>query len=214
MNFQFWRKNLPLPERDLDEIKNICKIVFIDDHQFPVVEILKNAGWLNTRRLKDVMSLDQSEIREAHILFVDIQGVGIKLKFQDQGLGLIVALKQKYPSKKVIAYSAEDQGHVSAFHEGMNLADNRLSKTADPYEFQTLVERLSREAFSLHEVVERLKRIVLKEYGRNYDTDKVVKNLSRVYSGNNYSIDSISKHFNLNNAASLASIVSLFLKGE
>lgn len=214
MSFSFFRKKTePLPQRDLDEIKLICKILFIDDHKFPVEDILQNSGWRNTRRIKDVESLDQHEVKESHILFVDIQGVGKKLGFQDEGLGLIAALKKKYPIKKVIAYSAEDQGHVSAFHEGMNLADNRLSKNADPYEFLSLVERLSKEAFSLHECTERIKLTILKEYGRSEDSESIIKNLEKINNRKNYSVEDISKYFNLSNASSVASIVSLFLKG-
>ena len=208
-----WRTKLIERIEGLKEIKRICKIIFIDDLKFPVVDILKNSGWSNTSRLKDVDSLDQQEIREAHILFVDIQGVGKKLKFEDEGLGLIVALKQKYPSKKVIAYSAEDQGHVTAFHRGMNEADNRLSKNADPYQFLSLVERLSKEAFSLHECIERLKHTILKEYGRTYESEKIIKDLTKIYNKKSYDVKTISKVFNLNNAASVASIVQIFLKG-
>lgn len=210
----FWQREIEqLPERDLDDIKNICRITFIDDHVFPVIEILKNSGWVNTRRLRDVESLDQQEVKESHILFVDIQGVGKKLKFQDEGLGLIEALKEKYPSKKIIAYSAEDQGHVSAFHRGLDAADNRLSKNADPYEFLSLVERFGKEAFSLHECIERIKHRILKEYGKTYETEKIVKSMTRVYNSNDYSVKTVSKYFNLSNASSIASIISLFVKG-
>jgi len=209
-----WQSKLePLPERDIDDIKGICKIIFIDDKAFPVMDILKNAGWMNTRRITDVTSLDQSEIREAHILFVDIQGVGKKLKFQDEGLGLIIALKKKYPTKKIIAYSAEDQGHVEAFHQGINVADSRLSKNADPYEFQFLIERLSKEAFSLNECVERIKQEILRQYGRSFNADQIIQHLNKIHAQKDYSIENISKTFNVNNAGSLASIIQLFFIG-
>lgn len=215
MNLKFWKKpKIKLPERNIEEIKGICKIIFIDDKAFPVIDILKNSGWICTRRLKDIDSLDQVEIKESHILFVDIQGVGRKLKFQDEGLGLIVALKHKYPSKKVVAYSAEDQGRVEAFHKGINLADSRLSKSADPYEFQFLVERLAKETFSLNECVERIKTEITRQFGVNYNSEEVIKSLNKVYIKNEYSVDYISKVFNLQNAASVASIIQLFLTGQ
>jgi len=210
-----WEKGTKkLPERDVDEIKGICKIVFIDDKAFPVMDILKKAGWLNTRRLLDVTSLDQAEVKEAHILFVDIQGVGRKLKFKEEGLGLIVALKEKYPSKKVVAYSSEDHGQVQAFHAGINLADYRLSKNADPYEFQFLIERLAKEAFSLNECIDRIKQEILKQYGSSYDTTQIVKALEKINARKDYSVESVSKSFGLQNAGSLASVVQLFLTGS
>lgn len=212
--FGLFRNKRKLPERSLDEIKQICKILFIDDKGFPVIDILKSSGWNNTKRIKDVDSLDQPDVREAHIMFVDIQGVGRKLRFHDEGLGLIVALKTKYPNKKVIAYSAEDQGQVQAFSDGINMADSRMSKNADPYQFQFLVEKFSKEAFSLNECIERIKQVLIKEIGRTEESDAILKKLDKVASGKNYSEAEIAKIFNLQNASNISSIVQLFFSGS
>jgi len=185
---------------------------FIDDRNFPVVDIIKNAGWVSTKRIKDAESLEQIDIKEAHIIFCDIQGVGKKLRFKDEGLGLVIALKQKYPNKKVIVYSGEDQGRVEAFHKGLDVADGRLSKLADPYQFQLLVEKYSKESFSLSECIERIKSTVLKEFGTSIDTTGVYKQLSKLYKMKDYSDVNIGKVFNLQNAASLASIIKLFFQ--
>ncbi len=205
-------EKIKLPDRDLGEIKQLSKILFIDDKSFPVVDILKDSSWINTKRIRDAESLDQMEIKEAHILFVDIQGIGKKLKFKDEGLGLVIALKEKYPNKKVIVYSAEDQGQVQAFHKGIDIADNRLSKLADPYQFQVLVEKYSKEAFSLSECVERLKNVIMKEFGTSKTSDEIINRLNRIYLDKNFSVENVSKVFNLQNAANVASIVQLFLK--
>ncbi|PKR80950.1 hypothetical protein CW751_07225 [Brumimicrobium salinarum] len=209
----FGSKSEPIPERTLDEIKNICKIVFIDDRAFPIIDILKNSNWKNVTRLRDVASLSQTEIVEGHILFVDIQGVGKKLKLEDEGLGLIVALKKKYPHKRVIAYSSEDEGQVQAFHEGINVADSRLSKNAATYQFEFLVEKYAKEAFSMSECIERIKGHLTKELGNSPETNEIITKLNKINAKNDFSPSIISKHFNLQNASSLASIVQLFLKG-
>ncbi|MBT1689443.1 hypothetical protein [Dawidia soli] len=211
--FGLFTANKKLPERSLDEIKQICKVLFIDDKNFPLIEILKTAGWVNTRRIKDVDSLDQSEVRESHIMFVDIQGVGKRLKFHDEGLGLIVALKTKYPSKKIIAYSAEDQGQVQAFSDGINMADSRMSKNADPYQFQFLVEKFAKEAFSLNECIERIKQLLIKEIGRSVESDAILKKLTKIATSKNFSVDEVGKVFNLQNAANVSSVIQLFLTG-
>lgn len=212
--FGLFKTKRKLPERSLDEIKQICKILFIDDKTFPLIDILKTAGWSNTRRIKDVDSLDQSEVRESHIMFVDIQGIGRKLKFHDEGLGLIVALKTKYPNKKIIAYSAEDQGQVQAFSDGINMADSRMSKNADPYQFQFLVEKFAKEAFSLNECIERIKQVLIKEIGRSEESEAILSKLDKVASSKNFSSDEIGKIFNLQNASNVASIVQLFFTGN
>jgi hypothetical protein len=207
----FFHRTKPVPQRSLDEIKNICKIVFIDDKTFPIIDILKKSNWSNVNRISDIDSLNQTEVREAHILFVDIQGVGKKLKLKDEGLGLIVALKQKYPNKRVIAYSSEDQGQVQAFHEGINVADSRLSKNAATYQFEFLVEKYAKEAFSLHECIERIKSHLIKELGNSPETNEIIKKLGRLNSKKEITSELVSKAFNVQNAANLANIVQLFL---
>lgn len=126
-----------LPER-----KSKTKILFIDDDtKFRVVKILTNSGWINTSIIKDAKTLDEPNIVDANILFVDVQGVGVAMGFDSEGLGLALALKEKYPAKKIVIYSAESKG--DRFHEALRRADSFLPKNADPYEFQKLVEELS-----------------------------------------------------------------------
>lgn len=121
------------------EAQNNLKILFIDDDtNFKVVNLLKTAGYKNTKILKDVKSLDSSEIINTDIFFIDIQGVGKKLAFKDEGLGLANALKEKYKDKIIVIYSAENRG--DRFHNGLRKADDFLPKNADPYEFQQIIE--------------------------------------------------------------------------
>jgi len=214
MNWKFWKKErIKLPDRDIDDLKRIVKILFIDDRVFGNVQIIKNAGWVNTTQIKDADSLDQTEIRNAHILFVDIQGVGKRLKFSEEGLGLIMALKERYPNKKVIVYSGEDQGKIEAFHPGIDKADARLAKNADPYQFQTLIEKYAVEAFGLSECVNRIQKIIMDEFGQSLTTDQITANIEKIYTKKDYSIQGISKIFNLSNAGSLADVISIFLTG-
>lgn len=211
MNWKFWKTKKPkLEERTPDQIKSICKILFIDDKTFPLVEIIKNEGWKNTTRIKDVDSLEQIEIREAHILVVDIQGVGKRLQFKDEGLGLIIALKEKYPHKKVIVYSAEDQGKIQAFHPGIDKADKRLSKNNEPYLFLVAVENFAKEIFSLAECVKRIQDQILKEFGYSIESEKIINNLNTIYLKKDYTNNNVSRIFNLQNASNISSIIQLF----
>lgn len=122
-------------------VKDSSKILFIDDDTtFPVIKILKKAGWRNTKVVRDVISLDSQDVQETDLFFVDIQGVGKALHFNDEGLGLALALKNKYPSKKLVIYSSEPRG--DRFHQAFRVADDQLAKNAEPYEFQQIVEQL------------------------------------------------------------------------
>ncbi len=128
---------------DLERRKKLTRVLFVDDDtKFKIIKILNKAGW-NTRIVKDIENIDSELIHDSHILFIDIQGVGLKLDFKDQGLGLAFALKKKYPSKKVIIYSTESKG--DRFHEALRTVDTFLSKNAEPFEFQELIEQYSAE---------------------------------------------------------------------
>ena len=104
-----------------------------------MVTILKKSGWVNTRAVKDIESWDSSDVKDTDIFFVDIQGVGKALACKDEGLGLALSIKKKYPQKKVIIYSAETKGE--RFHVALRMADSFLPKNAEPYEFLQTVEQ-------------------------------------------------------------------------
>ena len=135
-------KDKPVVKEVKTKDKCCTKILFVDDDtKFNVINIIKNSGWKNTKIIKDINSMDSHEVTSTDIFFIDIRGVGKKLGFQDEGLGLAKALKIKYPNKKVVIYSAEQRG--DRFHEGLRKADDFLAKNAEPFEFQQTIERLS-----------------------------------------------------------------------
>ncbi len=129
---------------ELDTRKKLTNILFVDDDtKFKIIKILNVAGWINTKIVKDIENPDSDLVKNSHILFVDINGVGIKMGFSDEGLGLANYLKKKYPEKKVILYSTESAGN--RFHEALRKVDDFLYKNADPSEFQEIIEQFSAE---------------------------------------------------------------------
>jgi len=133
-------------ETIIDSMKSKARILFIDDDKnFNVVKILKDSGWRQTKTLVDIKTLDTAAVTEADILFVDINGVGKLLNLQYEGLDLALMLKQKYPSKRVVIYSANKTSN--SFHEAWDKCDFKLEKNALPYQFQSLVEEFSVELY-------------------------------------------------------------------
>lgn len=126
-----------------ESMKATTRILFVDDNhsEYKIVSILKKAGWIKTKSVRDITDLDSTSVNEADIIFVDINGVGLEL-FEDQGLGLASALKKKYPSKKIVIYSAETTG--DRFHQALREVDHCLPKNADAYQFINLIENLIR----------------------------------------------------------------------
>lgn len=142
------------PERikiDRSEIIDIMQprtsVLFIDDDtNFNVVKILKDSGWKKSKTISDIKTLDVPAVRDADIIFVDINGVGKLLKLEFEGLDLALMLKQKYSEKKVIIYSANRNSN--SFHQAWDICDFKLEKNALPYQFQNLVEEYSIEKYN------------------------------------------------------------------
>ena len=131
-------------EAKIDFMKSRTKILFIDDDKnFNVVKILKDSGWKHTKSIIDIKSVDSPIVKDAHIHFVDINGVGKLLSLPHEGLDLALMIKQRYPEKKVIIYSANR--NTNAFHEAWDTCDFKLEKNALPNQFQNLVEQYSTE---------------------------------------------------------------------
>lgn len=134
-------------ESQIEYMKSKYSILFIDDDKnFNVVKILKNSGWKKTKTVTDINGLDVILVKEANILFVDINGVGKQLNLEYEGLDLALMLKQKYPEKKVVIYSANKNSN--SFHKAWDSCDFKLEKNALPYQFQSLVEQYSLESYN------------------------------------------------------------------
>lgn len=119
------------------DIKSTIHILFIDDEKFKMVQILKTMGWRNIEYKKNVVNPDDEVVLSANVIFVDINGVGGEA-YRNQGLGLAAAIKQKYPEKKVIIYSAETTG--DRFDDDLRKVDKCLPKNAEPIQFSNLIE--------------------------------------------------------------------------
>lgn len=119
----------------------LIQVLFVDDQKFDIIDVLKKAGWVNTKRIKDVTNLDAVDIKNSDVIFVDVNGVGCQLFPKDQGLGLAEAIKNKYPKKYIVLYSALSHH----FHRALNVVDNVLEKNADPYEFINILENFQKK---------------------------------------------------------------------
>lgn len=133
--------NPPIQPPPTDSVKERTTILFIDDDTtFKIVSMLRKAGWKRISIIKDIDRLDSEKLKQADIVFVDIQGVGKQLEFNREGLGLMKAIKERYPEKKVIIYSAVQLHDI--FAEGIDYADARLRKSAEFIEFEKTIEDL------------------------------------------------------------------------
>lgn len=211
-----FRKKKVIPHRTIEDLKNIVKILIVDNEPFSLENDLKEKEhWRNVTRIPDVESISQTEVKEAHIICVDVQGVGVIMGFPDEGLGLIKAIKETYPEKKVIMYSAETQGKVDAFHPADDVVDGRMKKTSTRYNFEVTIERLAKDAFCLENCVRHIKDLLYSEFNIDKDEKEISSLIQQLYSQNKPITNSlIEKVFNLQNAGSIASIISLLIQNS
>ena len=128
------------PNIDIVDLKETCRILFIDDDKKPtVIKTLTKSGWKNISRIGDTANLDLLEIRAANIIFVDIKGVGLLLQFKNEGIGLAAALKDKYKDKGVVIYSATEEHNL--FDPDIKKVDDWLYKNAEPIQFSNMIEQ-------------------------------------------------------------------------
>ena len=133
-------------QRSIDNtsgLKSKLQILFIDDERFKMMDNIKKAGWKNVSYKKDITNLDDISIQNAHIIFVDINGVGQNLFPKNQGIGLAAAIKDKYPKKQVCIYSAEPQ----MLDPDLKKIDYILQKNAEPFQFYSFIEEFGQKCF-------------------------------------------------------------------
>lgn len=135
------------PNYEVDFLKAHTNILFIDDEKFQITKTIQEAGWKNTYWLngKTLKNTDTERIRQADIIFVDIVGVAGSL-FEDEGLGLIVYLKKRYPSKIVILYSSESRHNIH--HEAFDLIDDKMKKETRAGVFLAKIEKYAKKVHS------------------------------------------------------------------
>lgn len=126
--------------------KENVNILFIDDLEMPVVENLRRAGY-RVKKVKDIKNIDDAEVKNAQIIFVDFEGVGKAVSSQHQGAGLVKELKKKYSkSKYVVLYTAQillpSDTIMKSFFD---YADARLKKDDDETEFLNVIDKALKE---------------------------------------------------------------------
>lgn len=131
-------------ELTTDDIKARVRILFVDDKDdFPIITMLRNIGY-QVEYLSDIVDFDAKPVKYADIVFLDINGVGVAMKFKNQGMGLCGALRDYYGNaKKLILYSGETEGSI--FDKDAKKADATLPKDSDLYQFISYITQYGKE---------------------------------------------------------------------
>lgn len=130
-------------KRTLAEVKDLTRILVIDDRKPQLVDDLQREGW-RVKYLPDLESYHATDLVDSHIVCLDILGVGSNLRCVS-GLDLVQGIKCEYPEKKILLYSSVQAHNI--FDTSIDLVDRRLFKDGQPYQFIKAVEELAFQAF-------------------------------------------------------------------
>ena len=123
------------------ELKKRIEILIIDDEEFPYLDTLKKHEY-NITQKTDISDL--RDVEAYKIILCDIRGVGKFLASEFGGAYLIKQLKEKYPEKTIIAYTASN--YDAKFQQFLNYANDTVSKGDFALEdWTSLLDRLLNE---------------------------------------------------------------------
>lgn len=137
----FYRKlselngDLILKGKDLATIKQLTRILVIDDKEFSFLNALRTREF-NVQQKLDLTHL--TDVSEYDIILCDIRGVGKFLESEFEGANLIKELKIKYPNKIILAYTAND--YDANFQKFLDYADDIIPKGS--YDLEDWVDLL------------------------------------------------------------------------
>ena len=116
-------------------LKRNTKILIIDDGDFIFLDVLRKNGY-NIEHKRDISSV--SDVAAYHIIFCDVKGVGKNLSGKFEGAHLVRLIKNDYPEKMVISYSAI--GYDSTYEEYLSFADGRIPKGSSIEDWSSCID--------------------------------------------------------------------------
>ena len=157
-----------LKEKSLSTIKKLTEILVIDDKEFVFLEALRKHE-LSIQQKYDLTHL--SDASEYDIILCDIRGVGKFLESDYEGANLIKALKNKYPNKIILAYTANE--YDASFQKYLDYADGIAPKGAYGLEdWVSLLEETLNDCADPVKQWERTRKLLLKANVSTIDVAK------------------------------------------
>lgn len=136
-----WDNLFKLFKRDNEKealTKDSLRILFIDDNKFPIIENLKNAGYV-VDWLRDIKNIEDPKVIDAHILFVDYKGVGKNLSQNKEGVGVCKMLKNKYKESKYIVLCTGESIPNELLQEIKSISDDIIPKSLETTDFINII---------------------------------------------------------------------------
>lgn len=125
----------------LDQLRRKSNVLVIDDDEFIPLEGLKNHGYYIQQK-NDIQNL--KDVEPYDIILCDIRGVGKFLKSAYEGAYLAKQIKETYPSKIVLVYTADN--YKADFEKYLKYADSIISKGMDIEDWSSILDANLRDS--------------------------------------------------------------------
>ena len=142
----------------LQKLKKEIDILIIDDDEFPLMEDLRKHEF-NIEHRKDINSL--KDVEPYFIILCDIHGIGKFLGSQNEGAYLAHQIKEEYPSKFVISYTADTTSPSSQKY--LNSSDNIISKGTSIEDWASLLSDAIKEIANPVKIWKKIELRMLEE---------------------------------------------------
>lgn len=143
--------------------KGSVKILIVDDNDFEYKNEMMNFDF-NLKTVDDIAQLDF--VSNYDIIICDIRGVGKKLGYKFEGVGLINDLKKKYPYKLYGVYTGNDVSlEMSAMLDGVKI----LPKNLDKEDWKGILDQLVKEVLDPQTLWMKMRSYLLNEGVSLYD---------------------------------------------
>ena len=130
-----------LEKFSLQELRKKIDILIIDDDVFSYLDLLKNHGYHITYK-KDITDL--KEVSAYDCILCDVRGVGRSLGSQYDGAYLVQQIRENYPSKIIIAYTAESL--TANYQSFLSNADDIIEKGAEIERWTASLDKCFKDA--------------------------------------------------------------------
>lgn len=193
-----------LKDSSFTELKKRTEILIIDDEEFSYLDALKRHEY-NITQKNDLTDL--RDVEAYKIILCDIRGVGKFLESEFDGAYLIKQLREKYPAKTIIAYTANE--YNARFQQYINYADDVVAKGSyDLEDWTSLLDRLLKESSDPVKIWEKTRKMLLDAGVSTVDIAKYESDY--VTAINKRKFDSFKKIYEKNSGVGAEIMVSLF----
>lgn len=143
---------------DMKQLRRKVEILFVDDAELPILESLRLQRF-NIEHKIDIASIN--DVAGYDIILCDIRGVGQKFNSDKEGAYLIKQIKEMYPEKRIIAYTAST--YDPSYNQYLELADNVIVKGVTSEVWAEIIDDQIKKSISPIYQWEKLREKLLSE---------------------------------------------------